>query len=283
VRALVDLGLMRDQGEGIPRMFAEMEGLFLPAPTLESSSREFRITLRNTPTLTADDRTFVALLGDAELTDQEFRALLECHRAGRIDNARMRAISGLDTLGASALLRKLRDRELLQLHSAGAASFYELGPKASQLAAAAGSVTGEFASQTGGLEAQTGEFASQTGGLEAETRDLSGALSSDAAELVSGLPVEVRAAVEALGGKPAQGDLRRVLVEICELRWWTPRELALIFNRKDPSHLSEKHLAPLVKEGVLERKYPDNLAHPQQAYRARQSRLPTEEAASPKG
>ncbi|HVG60870.1 MAG TPA: ATP-binding protein, partial [Hyalangium sp.] len=130
VRALVDLGFMRDQGEGIPRMFAEMEGLFLPAPQLEATQREFRLTLRNTPTLTVEDKTFVSSLGDAELSDVEFRALLEAYRRGRVDNARMRQISGLETLGASQILRRLRDRELLTLHPAGAASYYILGPKA---------------------------------------------------------------------------------------------------------------------------------------------------------
>jgi ATP-dependent DNA helicase RecG len=129
VRVLVDLGIARDQGEGIPRMFAEMEGLFLPTPKLEPDERLFRVTLRNTPTLTAEDRAFVARLGDVELSDLEFRALLEAHRSGRIDNAHLRKISGLDTLDASVLLRKLRDREFLQLHPAGPASYYELGPK----------------------------------------------------------------------------------------------------------------------------------------------------------
>lgn len=44
-------------------------------------------------------------------------------------------------------------------------------------------------------------------------------------------------------------------------------------------HLSEKHLAPLVQQGALDRRYPDTLAHPQQAYRARQAALPTRVAA----
>jgi hypothetical protein len=46
-----------------------------------------------------------------------------------------------------------------------------------------------------------------------------------------------------------------------------------VLKRRDAAHLSEKHLTPLVQEGKLERRYPDNPAHPNQAYRARQSSL----------
>ncbi len=129
VRALVDLGFMRDQGEGIPRLFAEMEGLFLPDPELESSESSFCLTLRNAPTLTTADGAFIGSLGSEDLSDLEFRALLEASRHGHIDNARMREIAGLDTLGASKLLIALRDRNLLVLHSAGASSYYELSER----------------------------------------------------------------------------------------------------------------------------------------------------------
>ena len=127
VRTLVDLGIMRDQGEGIPRMFAEMEGLFLPRPVIDARAGEFAVTLRNTPVLTDADKGFVSAMEALDLTDAEFRCLLEVYRNGRIDNARLRAIGGLDTLAASALLRRLRDRGLLNLHAAGSASYYEAG------------------------------------------------------------------------------------------------------------------------------------------------------------
>ena len=50
------------------------------------------------------------------------------YRRDRVDNARLRAVMGLDTLAASQLLRGLRDRDLLTLHSHGAASNYTLSP-----------------------------------------------------------------------------------------------------------------------------------------------------------
>lgn len=86
------------------------------------------VTLRNTPELTAEDRAFVEVLGAWALDENEFRALLETYRDGRIDNGKMRQVTGLDTLSASAVLRRLRDRDLLVLHAAGAASYYTLSP-----------------------------------------------------------------------------------------------------------------------------------------------------------
>lgn len=97
--------------------------------------------------------------------------------------------------------------------------------------------------------------------------------SREAQALLRGLPEPLQADVASLGGKPTPADLRKLLVQLCELRWWTPKELATVLKRKDVAHLSEKHLSPLVKEGKLERRYPDNLAHPNQAYRAVQPSL----------
>lgn len=251
VRALVDLGSMRDQGEGIPRMFAEMAGQFLPEPTITTSPRDFSVTLRNTPTLTAEDRDFVARLGNADVGDEEFRALLEAWRRGRVDNARMRQIAGLDTLGASMLLRRLRDRGLLDLHPAGAASFYTL-PDALQ----AGS---------GGAAADRGELGPDRGELDADR----GELDADRGEpgATTDLPAPVRAALDRLGLRPRKERLRGVLVDLCSLRPYTAAELGeLVGVRADK--LVERHLSPMVGEGTLEWLYPDTPTHRDQAYRA---------------
>lgn len=258
VRGLVDLGFMRDQGEGIPRIFAEMEGLFLPAPSLESEPHDFRLVLRNTPTLTLEDRSFISALGDVELADIEFRALLEAFRRGRIDNARLREMSGLDTLKASRILRTLRDRGLLDLHEAGAASFYELGAKARVGRIEVEPDRGELDRNRGELEAHRGEPEAHRG--EPAT-----------------LPAEVAALVGSLGKKPPKKRVREVLLRLTELRPWRPSELAKVLGFSDPSKLVERHLSPMVGEGLLERTYPHNPTHPDQSYQARQRPLPKPE------
>jgi ATP-dependent DNA helicase RecG len=129
MRTLVDLGLTRDQGEGIPRMFAEMAAAFLPTPRIDPTPRRVSVVLRNTTTLGEGDRSFISRIGGEELSDEEFRALLQAHRNTQVDNASLRSLMGIDTLGASQILRRLRDRGLLELHPAGSQSFYTLAPR----------------------------------------------------------------------------------------------------------------------------------------------------------
>ena len=49
VRVLVEAGIMREEGEGIPRMFAEMEESSLKPPAFMVEDVEFRVTLWNEP------------------------------------------------------------------------------------------------------------------------------------------------------------------------------------------------------------------------------------------
>lgn len=55
VRALADLGYLREMGEGVPRMFQEMEHHGLRAPEFSTEGFVFTVTLRNTPVY--DDAT----------------------------------------------------------------------------------------------------------------------------------------------------------------------------------------------------------------------------------
>jgi len=181
--------------------------------------------------------------------------------------ARLRAISGLDTLGASALLRRLRDRELLALHAAGPNSYYELGPKAQLPVDVEGLEPGTHglsAVDTQGLSPGTQGFEPDAQGLDQGTQ---GAV-PDVTSSIAALPDDLRLELSKLGTKPVAPRLRKVLPDLCALRWWTPRELVAVLGLKDAANLSLKHLWPLVTEGRGERRYPENPAHPQQAYRA---------------
>jgi len=240
VRVLVDLGVVRDQGEGIPRMFAEMEGQFLPAPEIQSTRRGFTVVLRNTPTLSPEDRAFVASLGSNELSDTEFRALLEAHRHGRVDNPSLRRIAGLDTLDASRLLGALRDRELLSLHGGGAKSYYTLGRVISRI-----DPTSVDRPQ---LDADRPQLDADRPQLEA--------LSAGLQEMVS-----------SLGARPRRSRLWPTIAALCAQRAYRPAELASVLGFRRPKLLVRRHLTPMVDAGLLERTHPDTSNHPDQAYR----------------
>lgn len=58
-RVLVELGLMREEGEGIPRMFDEMQRSFLRPPEFDvTDDGRFAVVLRNTPIFEAADETW---------------------------------------------------------------------------------------------------------------------------------------------------------------------------------------------------------------------------------
>ena len=214
-------------GEGIPRMFAEMADAFLPNPRIESSPRNVSVVLGNTTTLSEDDRAFVSRIGGEDLSDEEFRALLQTHRHTQVDNASLRSLMGLDTLGASQILRRLRDRGLLELHARGSQSYYTLA-------------------------------------LRLRLRDAAdrGEQVPDRGEQLAPSLLE---AIAGLGVRPRKEPLRRVIAQLCAGHWRTPAWLADQL-KMEAGNLSDRHLAPMVKIGTLERRYPETPTHPEQAY-----------------
>jgi len=104
-RVLADLGLMRDQGEGIPRMFAEMEGSWLPLPDLAADTHLFRVTLRNTPLLEAGDPEWARHVAQLPLGIRQKRILVA--RAGAsFTNSEYQE---LNQVGRDQAYREIRD------------------------------------------------------------------------------------------------------------------------------------------------------------------------------
>jgi ATP-dependent DNA helicase RecG len=192
------------------------------------------VVLRNTTTLGEDDRAFVSRIGAEELSDEEFRALLQAHRNIQVNNASLRSLMGLDTLGASQVLRRLRDRRLLELHRAGSQSYYTLEPR---LRVADAADRGERHADRGELGADRGELAPS-----------------------------LQQAIAGLGGRPRKERLRQVIGQLCAGHWRTAAWLADQLNI-EAGNLSDRHLAPMVRDGTLERRYPETPTHPEQAYR----------------
>jgi ATP-dependent DNA helicase RecG len=94
-RVLVELGLMREEGEGIPRMFDEMRRSLLHAPEFDVTGDErLLLTLRNTPIFQTADGEWRAIVEALELGDAQRRVLLA--HPGGFTNEQYRELNGVD-------------------------------------------------------------------------------------------------------------------------------------------------------------------------------------------
>ena len=143
---------------------------------------------------------------------------------------------GLDTLGASQVLRRLRDRSMLELHRAGSQSYYTLGPAL---------LAGDRPDQ-GKLVLDRGELGPDRGGL---------------------LDPELQLVIASLGTRPRKEKLRQAIGQLCSDHWRSVAWLAALL-KFEPRNLSDRHLTPMLKDGLLERRFPDIPSHPDQAYRS---------------
>ena len=76
VRLLTDVGLMREEGEGIPRIFDEMEGSLLRPPEFTVEAGEFTVTLRNEPIFTGPSQEWQDIVQTRPLSVAQKRILL---------------------------------------------------------------------------------------------------------------------------------------------------------------------------------------------------------------
>jgi ATP-dependent DNA helicase RecG len=204
-------------------------------------------------------------LEHGELAKDEFRALLEAYRKGRVDNASMRRIAGLDTLQASQLLRRLRDRGLLQLHAAGSASYYTLGDS---LGGEERRIVGDqlLFENTTSVQTDTSTPEQKTSTPEQKTSASEQKTSARSALLIE-IPTQLRERVQSVRRRAPLNEMQTLVRDLCAWRPLRPSELALLLNR-GTSRVISAYLKPLVDAGELERTHPETPHHPDQAYTA---------------
>jgi len=257
VRGLVDLGVMRDLGEGWPRIIAGMDVQFLARPELVVAQRVVQVTFRNAPQITPADAEWLSRLEGWNLNDAQSQAMILVRRRGAVSNADLRSATGLDTLQASAELRRLCKQGLLEAKGAGPATYYVAGPMA-------GEMGGNELLDYGGFRPNTRELEPNTRELGPNTRELAESAIGPAARL----PAVTRRLAESVTPKTRTLRLRSVIREICRHGYWTGAELATLLQRRSPEHLVRDHLSEMVSDGQLQLRFPDHPNHPDQAYTA---------------
>ncbi len=117
-RVLTELGIMRQQGEGIPRMIEEMELSWLPAPQIEASERDVVVTLRNEPIFGTSDPDWASRVRGLPLSVRQKRALVAFVDRSSFQSGDYQELNRVDRDVAYRELQELEAKGILEAEGA---------------------------------------------------------------------------------------------------------------------------------------------------------------------
>lgn len=214
-----------------------------------------------------DDLRWLAGFTNLHLSDAEARALVVVREAGAIDNGTFRNLNKVDTLAASAALRRLRDAGLLTQRGRGSATWYKptellLGHNADFALNPSG-----LSSKPEGLSSNQGVLSSNLDGTSRSQEKLPADHGSEARRaLLDDLPGALAARVGGVGKRHPPEEVLTLVVDICRLRAWSADELSVLLSRR-PETVRQSYLRPLMRAGHVVMTRPDVPNDPDQAYR----------------
>lgn len=251
-----DTQLAETKGSGIRRMQNAMKRARLAPPTFESSREKNLFTTRLLlhHFLSPEDLKWLESWRRFQLNDPQKTALIFLRETGAIDNSTYRQIASCDTLNASYALRKLRDDGLLELKGKGSATYYVPGP--------------EFLA--GILESTNHPVEGANVPVQNTNVPVQNANVPVLQEKVScEIPEELQAKLNSLPSRVDDPEIIMELIqELCSLRAMSVTELAALLKRKQEKYIVTKYLTPMIQEGKLNYTHPENINHPNQAYRS---------------
>ena len=93
MRVLKTMGLVEEYGEGIDRMYREMESRLMQPPAFEATASSVTVTLRNRFLVDVEDQVWLMQLAREDLTTHERRALVAARRNGAVTPRELREIA----------------------------------------------------------------------------------------------------------------------------------------------------------------------------------------------
>jgi ATP-dependent DNA helicase RecG len=264
-----DLHLAEAKGTGIRAMrrLAGEAGLPLPEFHSDRQANEFKVTLFLHNLLTEEDYAWLHGLAGNTLGPEEAKVLIYARETGAVDNTACRDFSGLDTLAASNVLRRLRDRGLLEKQGSGSRTYYTLAtpvePPPHKPEQGVLPLQGteppmcatDFLDGNANPTPMPGSESPQAPTADAEACN---------PELAT-LPPELATLLATLKGRVTPDALRNGIRRLCAWAPLTGDQLATLLD-KDRHYLRNKHLIPMVRDGLLKFRYPESAKHPNQAY-----------------
>lgn len=245
---LHELNWAETKGSGIRTMrrMAGDAGLPLPEFVSDRQKNEFKVTLFLHHLLTEDDYAWLKALAGDTLSGDEAKALIYARETGAIDNTACRDFSGLDTLQASSLLRRLRDRGLLEKQGAGSRTHYTLTSPEEHVDH--DTVQAELPLEGGKRGGEGGKPDTQGG-----------------KRTLPDLPPELTTRLPKPGQRLSTAALRQIIRDLCGWQPLRGEELATLLH-KDLKYLRNKHLTEMMHSGELAFLFPESPNHALQAY-----------------
>lgn len=251
---LYDLSFAETKGSGIRTMRSLLQQVGLTAPVFSSHviANEFQATYLLHQLLGEDQLAWLSQFKDLQLTNDEARALILAKETGAVDNAGLRAVTGLDTLSASQVLGRLHHQHcLLVKGGAGPATYYQLA---------------NWSFDSGELPLFGNQEAANTGDLGVNTGDL-GANEGDLSTNEGDLPDALALRIEELTPKTRKDKLWPVILWLCALRPYKAEQLASLLGGRSVKSLKSTHLNVLrEREKMLAYLFTEVVNHPDQAY-----------------
>ncbi len=244
---LHDVHLAETKGSGIRAMRELMVAQDLLPPTFESTRRpdQFVATFLFHHFLGEADLAWLRKLTVERLSDEEARALVFVREVGAIDNAAYRSINRVDTLSASAHLRRLRDLDLLEMKGAGNRTYYIPARRMRGV---------ESAPPAPDLHHPPAEVHQPGPDLHQVPEEL------------HHLPASLQSRLLSCGARPRQDVLRGLIRELCACSPHSARGLARLLGDRAPKNLVRLHLQPMLAAAELVYTIPEMPNHPDQKY-----------------
>ena len=124
MRVMKTMGLVEEYGEGIDRMYREMEARLMEPPVFEATASSVTVTLRNRMLVDVEDQVWLNQLGSDDVTTDERRAIVAARREGAVTPRDLRAI--LPDADVATLLARMVNKGLLTRTGHRGGTRYEL-------------------------------------------------------------------------------------------------------------------------------------------------------------
>lgn len=259
------LGVGERAGSGLDKIRSAWQAQNWRQPHIEETERPDRVRLILSKISLVPENVLAALRHRwpchlDSLSADEIQALVTAQIEKTVCNARLQELSTAHPADITKMLQKLAAAGFLEQLGQKRGAAYRINPEPEHSA-----LSGNSCHSRGGTGViPAGDSYHSRQGTPVIT-------AGDSYHSIEEMPEDLRnqlsaAARPAIQGRLREAETRKIILAVCALCGLTPVQMGHLLKR-DPANLRSRILKPLVAEGLLAWKYPDEPNRPDQAYR----------------